>query len=67
MCTEFALAVELNELVKEMTISCECYVCDRCMTCSKRVPVLSYGNGLAEDFAEKVNAFVLSDKERIRG
>lgn len=68
MCREYAVAVELKGVDEDvLTLVNECHTCIKCLTCGRRIPILSYGNGIAEDFAERVNLFVLSDKERVRG
>lgn len=67
MCKDFLVAEDLRSIADEIVLSCECYICARCLTCANRVPVLNSGAGLVEDFVQRVNDFVLSDKERIKG
>ena len=67
MCKDFLIAEELRSIATEIELSCECYICAKCLTCADRVPVLSSGAGVTRDFVQRVNDFVLSDKERIKG
>jgi hypothetical protein len=67
MCKDFLVAEELRGIASEIVLSCECYICARCTTCANRVPVLSSGAGLTQDFCDRVNEFVRSDKERVKG
>jgi len=66
-CKGYIVAEELRGIAKEVTLSCECYMCARCVSCSNNVPVLNYGEGMSNDFVDKVNQFVIDDKERRRG